>query len=213
MGGSGVNAPAGNLPLSVANPITGGTNSYNTSQGPLGVANGNLIAAGAGALPVFSNLANNANTAAGNTQTNFSQYTPTLNTNFSAAPGGLDDFSKGLVSQGTQAINGQVAGQQASIRNQFGASPIANVLSRQAAMTGKLQTNPLLFQAGANQIDRVNNAQTLSNNAKVSQQEASTNGANAGNNAVAQQFSLSAVPAQAYGNLLQTLQGLASNFK
>lgn len=67
----------------------------------------------------------------------------------------LDAMSRGLVSQGTQALNQQAATQRRALASQFGGQPgIAQALGRQATMQSRLQANPLLLGAAQQQASR-----------------------------------------------------------
>lgn len=74
---------------------------------------------------------------------------------FQPGQAGLDVLGRGLVSQGTQALQQQALAQQRALQRQFGGQPgIAQALGRQAAGQARLQANPLLFQAAQGAAER-----------------------------------------------------------
>jgi len=140
-----------------------------------------------------------------------------LNTNFVKPEfsNQLDALSKALVSQGQQANQAQLQGQQQQIARQFSNNPVlAKILGNQAAAGGQLANNPLQFQAmqgqdqrTAGRADAQNQAISLVNNALLQ-------GANFANQAMLGQYGLGqqqrAEQAGYGGQQLQVQQGLAA---
>ncbi len=185
---------------------------------------------------------NAANQAAGQVQTNFNQFNPSLatnfqqfnpqlQTNFQTQPG-LDARAQGILA----AAEGQRAAQQATqnrqIASQFGSNNpgLMQVLQSQADMRGRLNQNPMMFQAAQEQSQRQQQEGLLGNQAQLqqSQQGASLQqmgnqaglqkaevGANlqgAQNAALGQQLQFQAQPVQAQQNLMSVLSNLAQTY-
>jgi hypothetical protein len=199
-------------------------------------------------------LRNNANAAANGVNTNFTQHAPKLDNNFMqfnpnlstefAGPkfsSGLDAFSQNLLSKGLNDVRAQRATQDAQIQRQFGSTNpnVAAILKSQGAMTSAMNTNPLLFEAGANQRARegqefqlgqqsqaLTNAARLSqgqelarllslgNQSRLQQTEASAGLQGLQNSSIAQRLQMQATPSLASGNLLKVLSelGILSGF-
>lgn len=166
------------------------------------------------------NFQNDVNNAVGKFNTNFSNYTPQLNTNFAPTnfPTTLDAFSKNLVSQGQGQLASQTAAQQANIANNFRGNPgAAQVLQSQAGMQGNLAQNPLMFQAAQQQQAREaqnyelnQRAQGLSNEALLQQGQANQNGLGLDNAALSQLLQIKNAGLDSQQNLLSVLGSLGA---
>ena len=164
-------------------------------------------------------LADAARATAPQVQTNFSQYAPKLNTQFSGPKfsNELDAFSRNNIAAGTQAQNERLATMQAQNNAQFRNNPaLARAMNAQAAARTQLSQNPLFFQAAQAQRAREGQefqlgqqAQALGNNSLLQQMEANANLQGMGNAALAQRLQMQGAPMQAQGNLLSMLAGHA----
>jgi hypothetical protein len=161
-----------------------------------------------------------AGAAAGQIQTNFGQFAPTLDTQFQRPEFSqqLDPLAQRLATQGTQGLQQQAQARQQNIANQFRGNPGASrILQQQVGATSALQANPLLFQAAqqqqgreAQQFQLQSQAQQLSNQALQQQQAEAARFQGMQNQAVAGQFQLGQqFPLQAQQSLLQALAAQA----
>jgi hypothetical protein len=151
--------------------------------------------------------------------TNFSQFNPTLNTNF-AAPQfstGLDATSNNLLSQQGEAAAGKLAGTNQQIASTYGnKSPgLAQILQTQAGVNSQLSQNGNVFNAQQNQMGREaagyqlgQQAQSLGNQAQLAQSQANQNGLALNNQAIGQRLQIAGLPAEANQNLAALLSGL-----
>lgn len=179
-----------------------------------------------------------ANDAAGQVQTNFNQFKPTLaqnfgqfqpqlQTNFQTGPQ-LDARAQGILSAAESQRAAQQATQNRQIASQFQNNPgIAQILQSQAAMHSRLSANPLLFQAAGDQTQReqqtglLNNQamlqqsqqnaalQQMGNQAGLQQAEVGANLQGAQNAALGQRLQFQSQPIQSQQNLMSVLSNLA----
>lgn len=179
-----------------------------------------------------------ANDAAGQVQTNFNQFKPTLaqnfgqfqpqlQTNFQTGPQ-LDARAQGILSAAESQRAAQQATQNRQIASQFQNNPgIAQILQSQAAMHSRLSANPLLFQAANDQSQRQqqegllqNQAmlqqsqqgaalQQMGNQAGLQQAEVGANLQGAQNAALGQRLQFQSQPIQSQQNLMSVLSNLA----
>lgn len=144
------------------------------------------------------NLGNYAGQASGSGQQlgqNFGS--ANLNTNFQAPQfgTGLDARGQQLMSQELGNRRAQLDAGQNQIASQFKNNPkLAAILGMQNSAQGKLNNNPLAFQAAEarngqmiNEANATNNAQQLSNNANLQQTGSQNDALSQGNNAKLQQ--------------------------
>jgi hypothetical protein len=159
--------------------------------------------------------------------TNFQQFQPSLQTNFQTSPN-LDARAQGILSAAESQRAAQQATQNRQISSQFQNNPgIAQILQNQAAMHSRLSANPLLFQAAADQTQRQQQEGLLGNQAQLQQSqqgaalqqqgnqsqlqqtETNANLQGAGNAALGQQLQFQAQPVNAQQNLMSMLSNLA----
>jgi hypothetical protein len=179
-----------------------------------------------------------ANTAAGQVQTNFNQFNPSmatnfqqhapqLQTNFQTGPQ-LDARAQGILSAAESQRAAQTSTQNRQIASQFNNNPgLVNILQSQADMRGRLNANPLLFQAAADQTQRQQQEGLLGNQAQLQQSqqgaalqqmgnqaglqkaEVGANLQGAGNAALGQQLQFQAQPVNSQQNLMSVLSNMA----
>lgn len=166
-------------------------------------------------------FAQQAQQAGGQLSTNFSQFSPSLQTQFQGPQFSptLDPFSQNIVSAGLSNIQGQQAATGRQIQRQFGQGGAGDVLRFQSQFQGRQAGAQLPFAAATQQRGRQveefqlgQQAQQLGNQAALAQSQNQANLQQLGNQAVGQQLGFSQLGLGQQQNLLGVLAGLAQLF-